>query len=115
MEPHSPIWEYLKPDARKKSKSGCVLLVLLCFVLIHFQANGQAGIPPLKKITLNDKVLERVLRNYLRESQAKVVAVFIERYDDDYTYTLHDFGLFDTVKRNSTIGFGEWNKSILLF
>ena len=90
------------------------LIVFLIF-LASFPAVSQPVTGSLKKIALQDKVLERVLRDYVNESKAKIIAVYIERYDSDYTYTLRDFGLFDTVKRNPTATFGEWKGCVLLF
>jgi hypothetical protein len=80
-----------------------------------FVSTGQSQTIQLTNLVLQDKILEKVLKEYQQVSKAKVIAVVIERYDNDYTYTLSDIGLFDSIKRNPTTTYGNWNNTILLF
>ena len=88
---------------------------ILVFSLLIESATCNAQNSHLPAITLRDTVLAKVLREYTTTEKVSITAVFIERYDGDYTYTLYSFGLFDQLKRNPTPNYGAWNGSTLLF
>lgn len=115
MEAHSLTQGYSEravPDSLKRIAISA--LTLTWAVFYSFCSWGQTIMSPMGKITINDKVLESTLNEYKKVTKAKVIAIFIEQYDSDYTYTLYEFGLFDMIKRNPTTTYGEWHDSILL-
>ncbi|QIP11513.1 hypothetical protein G8759_02135 [Spirosoma aureum] len=113
MEVLSHTLAFLKSAAHSHySKSYSLWLLLMVHSLV---STGQSQPVQLMNLVLQDKILEKVLKEYQQVSKAKVIAVVIERYDNDYTYTLSDIGLFDSVKRNPTTTYGKWNNTILLF
>jgi len=78
-------------------------------------ASAQPQLDTVPPIVIRNKILEQTLKDYVQEEKATVIAVILERYDNDYTYTLYDYGLFDQVKRNPTSAYGKWQGITLLF
>ncbi|QKZ14635.1 hypothetical protein [Spirosoma sp. KUDC1026] len=91
----------------------------LCLLGISYASDvsAQTQTATLPPIVIKDKVFESVLSEYLKGERSKslILAVFLERYDSDYTYTLHDFALYDEIKDNPTSTFGSWKGHTLLF
>jgi hypothetical protein len=67
-----------------------------------------------ESVVIKDLVLENVLSMYCKEVNTKVVAIIVERYDGDYTYTLCSIGTFDEVVKNPTTLYRRWKDRMLL-
>jgi hypothetical protein len=95
-----------------------VIWGLFLLVISHVSSvSAQTRTGTLPPVVIKDKIVESVLSEYTQVAGANegIIAVFLERYDNDYTYTLYDFGLYDQIMDNPTADFGRWKNHTLLF
>jgi|GEM_PF-3701940 len=94
-----------------------ILTALLLFYFAHV-ANGQNNTILLQKVTIKDKVLEKNLRYFVDNTNAKAVSVLLEKRDSAYLYNLSVIDYFEAVapvKGYQTPDWGEWKNRILVF
>lgn len=99
-------------------KSSRVLFLVVTVFLCQFNScslKAQNG-PELNQhnVVITDLALDNVLNQYCKEVNSKVIAVIIERYDGDYTYTLFGIGTYEKIIKNPTTSYRDWKGRMLL-
>jgi hypothetical protein len=108
---------WFEPFNRSIKMKKCNFLIFLLWIAVIIPSKdlkAQSLSFQVKEIVLKEKVLVATLDSYIATTKASVIAVFIERNDGDYTYTLHELDDLSFVRHNPTMSWGRYRKTMLL-